>query len=244
MSCSDVGRASWVADVADGLSRVLESLASAGGDRREALRRLCRISIDELGVSGAAVPLVIGGEHRGTLAVSDDWVVGVEDLQFTLGEGPCLDVHASGRPVLEADLTTSSRWPAYGPGAAALGVCAVFAIPLQVGAARFGAVDLYRRTPGPLAEGGMTALTTIAEVVTAIVIGNQVHDPTRTEDELLVDLSERRAVVHQAAGMISVQLDVSLEEALLALRARAFADGRGIVTVASEVVARTLRFDS
>lgn len=230
--------------MADDLGRILDSVVSSGGDRREALRRLCRFCVDNLGVSGAGVALLIGGEHRGTLAISDEWVVGVEDLQFTLGEGPCLDVRASGRPVLEADLATSARWPIYGPGAVALGIAAVFALPLQVGAARFGAVDLYRRTPGPLATGAGSVLVTVAELSTAIVIGSQGAGAADSANDLLADLSEHRAVVHQAAGMISVQLGISLEEAVLALRARAFADGRGIVTVASDVVDRALRFDA
>jgi hypothetical protein len=51
-----------------------------------------------------------------------------------------------------------------------------------------------------------------------------------------------RAQVHQAAGMISVQLGVSLAEALVRLRARAFAEDRLIAEVAADVVARRLRF--
>ncbi|MFD0630267.1 ANTAR domain-containing protein [Catenulispora yoronensis] len=52
-----------------------------------------------------------------------------------------------------------------------------------------------------------------------------------------------RAEVHQATGMISVQLGVSLAEALVRLRAHAWAADRLLADVAADVVARRLRFD-
>jgi hypothetical protein len=54
---------------------------------------------------------------------------------------------------------------------------------------------------------------------------------------------EFQYVVHQASGMISAQLDVSIAHALIRLRAYAFANDRPLTEVAGEVVARTLRFD-
>ncbi len=55
--------------------------------------------------------------------------------------------------------------------------------------------------------------------------------------------TELHAVVHQAAGMVSIQLDISVGEALVRLRAHAFATDRPLTEVAREVIARTLRFD-
>ena len=224
------------------MARVLADLAGRS-DPRAALKGLCQACVDELSVSGAGVAVLMGGRHRGTLAASADWVVAVEDLQFTLGEGPCLDVYTSGRPLLEPHLGGNTRWAAYAPEAVAAGLGAVFAVPLQVGAARFGALDLYRRTPGALPDGTLADLLSLAEVATFIVMGIGGTDGGDLAGMVEV-ISERRAVVHQAAGMISVQLDVSLEEALVALRARAYAAARPVDEVAADVVARRLRFGS
>jgi hypothetical protein len=54
---------------------------------------------------------------------------------------------------------------------------------------------------------------------------------------------ERRAVVHQAAGMISVQLDVSLHVALARLRAHGYSTGRPLLEVATDVVDRRVTFN-
>jgi hypothetical protein len=67
--------------------------------------------------------------------------------------------------------------------------------------------------------------------------------PLRPDLGLLEDLAGHRAVVHQAAGMLSVQLGVSLAEGLVALRARSYADGRPVGDLATEVVSRRLRFE-
>jgi len=116
------------------------------------LRRLCIVAAQTLPASGVGVSLMGDDGSRGVAAASD--LVGeiLEELQFALGEGPCIDAFASRRPVLEPDLGkgTAARWPAYAPAAHAHGVCAVFAFPLQVGAARLGVIDVYRRSPGLL----------------------------------------------------------------------------------------------
>ena len=49
-------------------------------------------------------------------------------------------------------------------------------------------------------------------------------------------------VAHQAAGMVAAQLDVSVGQALVRLRAYAFGNERALKDVADDVVARRLRF--
>lgn len=90
--------------------------------------------------------------HGGVLAATDGPATEMEDLQYTLGEGPYLDAYREGRPVLQPDLASTgmSRWPGYAPAALDAGVAATFAFPVQLGAARLGVLDLYRTTTGGL----------------------------------------------------------------------------------------------
>ena len=173
----------------------------------------------------------------------------LEDLQFTLGEGPGLDA-AAGAPVLVADLeAAAARWPVFAPAAAGLGVRAVFALPLRIGAISVGALLAHRATAGPLADGALADAFALADAVTILLLHRQ---STGVDREGGADGGPQpgwappatyRAEVHQATGMISVQLGVSLAEALVRLRARAYGDGRLIAEVAADVVARRLRFD-
>lgn len=167
----------------------------------------------------------------------------IEELQFTLGEGPCIDAFSGQRPVLESELAAApTRWPAFSPRAVDMGVHAIFGFPMVIGAARIGALNLYRAEPGPLrAEQHADALV-LAGVAARAVLAAQAGAPPGALGPELEASSDFRVVVHQAAGMVSVQLDVSVAEALVRLRAYAYANDHSLNAVAQDVVARRLRF--
>ena len=185
-----------------------------------------------------------GGSHEPVFATdprSDE----LEDLQATLGQGPSAEVIDGFGPVLEAELASSqalTRWPEFSPAAVARGVAAVFAVPVGVGAARLGALSLYRDWAGPLSRDQFNALLLHADAVLMLALDERGGLAPGAVDLVGEGFTERRGEVHQAAGMVSVQLGVSLTNALVAMRARAFAEGRTISQVATDVVARRLSF--
>ncbi len=223
-------------------ARILDLLGEIG-DPDTSLDWLCGTCAQELGVSGAAVALILSGHDPGTIAASDEVAAAVVDLQFGTGEGPAIDAHRSRRAVLEPELSSSTRWPAFAPEALAAGAAAVFALPLQVGAARVGSLILYRDRPGPLGDGVLTDALAMAEVACEITLGLQAQVPPGSLHEVLDRLAAKRTELYQATGMVVVQLDVGPEEAVAAIRARAYATGRPVGEVAADVVARRFRFD-
>lgn len=224
------------------LARILDALGEVG-DPDASLDWLCDTCAQELGVSGAAVALILSGHDPGNIAGSDEVASTIVDLQFSTGEGPAIDAHRNRRAVLEPDLATATRWPAFAPDAVAAGAAAVFALPLQVGAARFGALTFYRDRPGPLGEGMLADALAMAEVACEITLRLQAQVPPGSLHEVLDHLAAERTELYQATGMVIVQLDAGPEEAVAAIRARAYATGRPVGEVAAEVVARRLRFD-
>jgi hypothetical protein len=179
---------------------------------------------------------------------SDQISARVEQLQFLLGEGPCRDAYAGLGPVLAEDLRApvwQRQWPAFAPAAVQAGAHAVFALPLHVDGARIGVLDLYRDTVGRLTEQTLADALTLADAVTELLLGETLTDGD--DAALLADGRGehllQRAAVHQATGMISVQLAVPVEDALARLRAHAFATGRELDEVAADVLARRLRFN-
>lgn len=205
---------------------------------------LCRGCVREFAITGAGVTVIVDGSPQGALGVSDELSRRVEELQFTFGEGPCVDASRTRQAVVEPRLADAlSRWPVFAPEAVKAGVEAVFAIPLQLGEASFGALDLYRDTPGPLAAGELSDAKAIADGAVVMMLALQGASAPGTLPPALDDMAEYRAVVHQAVGMISVQLSVSVDEALVALRARAFQTGIAIGDLATDIVARRTRLD-
>lgn len=206
-------------------------------------RRLCTDLMRRLPVDGAAVTVRGDGSTQELLHATDAVIARVDDLQFVLGEGPCLDAFQLRTPVLEPDLTAPSqvRWPVFGRGAAAAGAAAVFAFPLQVGAVPFGVVELYRGRPGPLTDPHVTAALLLIEAGATLVLqdldGANLAPTAQHPDPVF-----GRFEVPVATGMIAVQLGVPVEQALVELRAAAFTSNRPITDVADDVVAGRLTF--
>ncbi len=207
--------------------------------------RLCDAGVELLGVDGVGIMLVGGEGHESSFGVSDDVVRRLEVLQFTLGEGPGVAAHAAGRLVSEPDLevATRTRWPAFGPAAAGVGIRAVFSLPLCVGGIGLGALSLYRRGPGWLDPEQLADGFVLAEIVTDVLLALQAGVAIGG-DPIDIDVpGGSRADVHQASGMISQQLDIPIGDALVRLRGYAYAEQRSINDVARAVIERRLRID-
>lgn len=197
-------------------------------------------------MTGAGIMLMSGDLPRGSLCTTDRVSQLIERLQYTLGEGPCVDAYQYDRPVLEPDLAEPStpRWPGFSGPATEAGARAVFGFPLRVGAVRLGALNLYCDRPGQLTDDQHADALVMASVAAEAVLVLQAHAPAGQLAAELEASADFQYVVHQAAGMIAAQLDVSVGQALIRLRAYAFGHDRPLGDVAEDVVARALRFDA
>ena len=224
------------------LLEILHGLADDRAAGQGSGARLVNACVSVLTVTGAGIMLMIDGGHRGTLGSSDATMGVVEELQFTLGEGPCLDSYHLGRPVFEPALANPAapRWPVFTPPAIAAGVQAIFGFPLQIGAIRLGALDIYVDHPGDLSEEQFADALVMADVVTHEIIELQAGAPPEALASELDTAQNVRAVVHQASGMLAVQLDIPIADALIRLRAYTYAEKRLVNDVARDVVERRL----
>ena len=227
--------------------------AGAGGLSTELLPAAAAAAV-ALGVDGVSAGVGVGPQGAVVAWGREAVAVALDDLQFTIGQGPGLEAAAAGEPVLVSDLREQvSRWPGFVSGALELEVRAVFAFPLRIGAISVGVLTAHRAVSGPLVERQLVDALALAEAVGLLLLnwapadtgdGGPREDGPR-EDGPRPGWAQpvtHRAEVHQATGMISVQLDVSLAEALVRLRAHAYAQERPIAEVAADVVARRLRF--
>jgi hypothetical protein len=218
-----------------------DATADAGG----LVQRLCRLAVDEMALSGCAVVLMSGAESASMLAGAGRHAQTVTGLQMELGEGPCLDAHNQGIPVLLPDLSAenANRWPAFAAAALAAGVHAEFSLPLTVGPGGIGTLDLCRDRPGMLSDEHLADALVAADIARDAVLYQQYAPGGPGLGELLATAGTDRIVIHQATGMIAAQLDDTIANALARLRAAAFASGRSMYDLAHDVVERRVRFD-
>jgi len=225
------------------MAAVTSEDAAAGAD--ELVQRLCRFAVDEMALSGCALVLMSGVESASVLAGAGRHAQTITGLQMELGEGPCLQAHAHGTPVLLPDLSAESanRWPAFAAAALAAGVHAEFSLPLTVGPGGIGTFDLCRDRAGMLSDEHMADALVAAEIARDAVLYQQYASGGPGLPELLATAGTDRIVIHQATGMIAAQLDDTIANALARLRAAAFASGRPTYDLAQDVVERRVRFD-
>lgn len=226
----------------DRRTRILARLYPPGETHIEA-DRLGSVCAAVTGTTGAGLMLMSGDAPRGSVATTDAISTLIEDLQFTLGEGPCVDAFRQDRPVLEPDLGNPVvvRWVAFSHSALEAGVRAVFGFPLQVGAVRLGALNLYCDQPHELSHDQHADALVMADVAAQALLIMQAHAPPGVLAIELEQGSNFQYVVHQASGMVAAQLEVSVAQALIRLRGHAFGHGRPLKEVAQDVVARRLR---
>ena len=230
-------------DQGDGLREHTRAvLASEPGlvpDVAMGLRRLCRAAALELALDQVSVTVWTAAGTSVVVASSGTPELGVDELQFDLGEGPGQDAYAAGRPVLVPDLRASQgRWPGFASAAIQRDVLAIFSLPLQLGAVRFGVLMCVRRAAGPLGPEELNACLIFAEVATELLLDSS---PTGAHpDPDLRTALQARNEVYQAQGMVTVDLGVTLEVALARMRAAAFANGVSLQQLAADIVAGRL----
>ena len=177
--------------------------------------RLCELTRTATGATGAGIMLMSGDFRVGAACTTGDVSTLIEDLQYTLFTEQAVDA----------------------------GVRAVFGFPVGIGSVRMGALDLYNDQPGPLSDDQHADALVMADVAAEALLAMQAG---QTEGVLAAQLeqgSNFQYVAHQAAGMVSAQLGVSVAQALVRLRSYAFAHQRLLPDVAADIVARRLRFD-
>ncbi len=227
------------------VTKIVATVLRPGQDGQSWADRLCAECVRTLDISGASLILMNDYDNLGVLAVTDGPAARMEELQFATGEGPCVDASRTGRPVLKPYIRRDAveQWPGYGPGVLTTNIEAIFAFPLQVGAIRIGVLDLYRDTPGGLTEDQLVEALAFADAALLMLLQLQDEADGDPADSMF-DAIGRNAAIHQATGMISVQLRTPLAEALLRLRAHAYSADVSMAAVAADVVSRRLRFDN
>ena len=227
------------------LTKQLMSIVSDTVHVIELPQRVCEACLDALPVDGIGLSLmdndIAGG--RTLLGATDAIGTEIEQLQFSLGEGPCVSAFRDRQPVFVPDLQAPDatvRWPMFTHAIASLTVSALFTFPLRAGSDCIGVLDCHRANTGPLIEVIEGLLVAEAATMALLAYELRAHGGTMGPD--LYELSRHQHTqVHLAIGVVAGQLDVSTQVALDLLRAYAYEREQPMERVADDVVALRLR---
>ncbi len=128
---------------------------------------------------------------------------------------------------------------------------ALYVFPLILGALNVGIVELYSTTAGVMDRADRAKALVLANETAWNLLDHLLRmqaaaagetSETSTADPVSTGSPLSRREIHQATGMVLVQMNVTPTEALLLLRAHAFAHGTTVRAIAGDVVARRLQF--
>jgi signal transduction histidine kinase len=168
--------------------------------------------VEVLPITSAGVTLIVAGSNPEYIAASDAAALRYERLQTELDEGPCLTTYATGEPVSVPDLFTETRFPTFCARALAVGLRAVFTFPLHTGDERFGALDLYRETPGALSPAAVAAACTLADVTSVYLVNaktrHEMQELGRAQSDFVSKVShELRSPLTAVLGYVELLMD-------------------------------------
>jgi GAF domain-containing protein len=224
----------------DRLARIVQECAATPG-RAVLAEALCGVCVDVLsGVDAAALTLRGDARAEEMVGASDEWAVRIEELQYTLGEGPRVEAFDRAEPVAVPDVEAGrARWPAFSSQAAAAGLAATHVFPLRAGGIRLGTLALYQRGPGGLSTATISDAALLADLSTHALLRQS--EFSEDDDQVRMTLSYQD--VNMATGMLAAQLKVSLDDAFARVRAHAFSSGRSVLDVAHDLLERRIPLD-
>ena len=220
-----------------------------------ALSRLAtsRLSLEESLTSVAqfgvrAIPGADGGgltllerERQDTTVATDPLVEEIEDIQYSLGQGPCITAAGTGATVSSGSLGADPRWPRFGSRAARLGVHSALSVPLVTADGVVGAMNVYARAKHAF-DTRARELGTLFAVPAAVAVQNaSVLAQTRRLAIRLQQSLEDRGVVDRAVGILMSRAGGTEAEALNRLRALSQHEHRKLTAVAQSIVDAAVR---
>jgi ANTAR domain len=215
--------------------------AATAEDAPVGMRHMCTTVTSALEASDVVVYKVVDGGRSEPVYVTGTVGDRVSEAQVTYGEGPAVDCLREECPVLVPDIAVGAKWPVFAPFASSRGVAAMFSFPVMMGAIVVGCLEAHRRATGGLTDFQVVDGLLLADAAALLLLR---AEPSEVGADPFSDEVEARwATVHQATGMVSVQLGSDLATAFIRLRAHAYQTGTRLADVASAVLARRLRFD-
>src|SRR6266516_1700945 len=213
-------------------------------DVADLLHDLAGACVEVLEVTAAGLMLVDGSGRLRVMSSSSERSRLLELMEIQHDEGPCLDCHREGAPVLVADLAAQrARWPKFADEAIRVGFGAVYALPMRLRSDTVGALNLFHRDPDTITEATLRIGQALADVATIAILQQRA---VKARDELSQQLQtalNSRVIIEQAKGVLAERLHIDMSTAFNQLRGHARGTHQQLAEVARAVVTGELSTD-
>ena len=227
-------------DLAQSLA-ALSRLSSGRLSLEDLLTRVATFAVRAIpGADGAGLTL-IEEDRADTIVKSAPFVREIDDIQYGLGEGPCISAAESGQTMRSGSLGGDLRWPRFGARVGRLGVHSVLSLPLISDDTVVGAMNVYAHAPNSFDERS-ARLGELFAVPAAIAVQNaQILAQTQRLAANLQAALTNRAVIDQAIGIMMSRAGVSSDDAFARLRKLSQQEHLKVAAVAAGIVQEAVR---
>lgn len=208
------------------------------------LTMLATRCVELVDADAAGILLADGNGKLRVMAASSEQVRLIELFQIQNDEGPCLEAHASGQPVIQTDLRSAiDRWPQFTPYAVGAGFESVYAMPLRLRTIVIGALNLFRTKAGAMPDADVRLAQALADVASIAILQDQAARETEIRDGHLQHALNSRILIEQAKGMLAERAHLDMSEAFDVIRSYARSNNRQLTAVAKEVISGGVPLD-
>lgn len=197
--------------------------------------RLAGLSIPE--VTEASVTLVEGSEAY-TPACTGDLALTLDQLQYELDQGPCLQAARATTIESISDLATESRWPDWAAGALRAGAGSSLSIGLPFHATVSGALNLYATESRAFDDHSIAVAQAFASYASLALANAYLTEARTTLTRNIEAAIDSGAIIEQAKGIIINERRCTSAEAFTVLTAMARDTDRSVREVAQGLVDR------
>ena len=192
------------------------------------------------GAEGAGLTM-LEEDRPQTVVASADFVRAVDDVQYGLGEGPCLLAVQTRQTQTSGSLGGERRWPRFGPRVGRMGVHSVLSLPLLLPERVVGALNVYAHPKDAFGSDAVRIGELFARPAAVSVHNAQVLAQSQRLAVQLGDALTSRAVIDQALGILMSRTGAGPEEAFDRLRAMSQSQHLKVAVVAQTLVAEAIR---
>lgn len=227
-------------DLAGGLA-ALAGLSSARLSLEDLLTEVASLAVQAIpGADGAGLTLQ-EADHPDTVVKSGDFVGHIDDIQYGIGEGPCISAAATGQTMRSGSLDADPRWPRFGARIGRLGVHSVLSLPLLASDRVVGSINVYARPRDAFDERAERIGQLFAAPAAIAAQNAQLLAQTQRLATNLQTALTTRAVIDQAIGIIISRTGNTPDEAFQRIRAVSRTEHRKLAAVAATIVEEAAR---
>lgn len=219
----------------------LAGLLSGSRSLEQVLVRVAEFAVRAIpGAEGAGLTL-LEADRPQTVVATREFVTAVDDIQYGLGEGPCVSAVAQGRTFTSGNLGGEPQWPRFGPRVGRLGVHSALSLPLLLPSQVLGALNVYAHGRDVFDEHAVGMGEAFSPQAAVSVHNAQLLDQAERLVAQLQQALTSRAEIDQALGVVMSRTGATAQEAFDRLRAQSQTRSVKVTEVAHEVLGEAVR---